>query len=733
MMLAKYFKQILELLRNHSSLTIIITAAILLELFSAVQYSYTHKLLEDELVQRAESELSSKLIMTRNSLNMVENSLRGHVWDIQRNISHPDSMFSLSEQVLRSHPNMLGCGIAFVPNYFPQKGRLFEPYAYWKDGEIDFFQSGERHDYTQSPFYKTVFEKGVPMWTEPYVDDVTSHKIVTYAKPIFDEQKKIVAVFGADVPLDWMSDTLNHRHIYPSSFDMLQSKSGQLIAGPDKDVPKFKDVERIVELLKDSTVEKPYSITGMSRVFPFESHDGDKGVVFFSSLTRAPQWQASLVCYDDEVYGKLHKMQFYNLLMMLLALFFLGFMVFRFAKNARRLEKIKVEQERINSELKIAKSIQTQMLPDAYPNRSDVAIFGSVVPAKEVGGDVYDFFIRDEKLFFCIGDVSGKGMPSALVMTEVHSLFRSTSTRENNPARMMNVINEAVCQGNKNNMFVTLFIGVLDLPTGCLHYCNAGHDIPLIIGRTVEEMPVDSNVPVGIFDDIKFSLQEYVLAPMTTLFLYTDGLTESFNLQLKQFGMEQVKKELGESTDLGPEEMLEKMGNAVNQFVDGAEQSDDLTMLAVRYQFQPEDSVLSESLTLKNDPRQTTILNTFVQSVADRLGIDTAVAKTIRLAVEEVVVNAMSYAYPKGTEGDITVDVTSAGNNIKFTISDKGIPFDPTEIADIDTTLEVEDRPIGGLGIFLVRELMDSINYERIDGKNVLTIKKELNKELKKL
>jgi sigma-B regulation protein RsbU (phosphoserine phosphatase) len=177
------------------------------------------------------------------------------------------------------------------------------------------------------------------------------------------------------------------------------------------------------------------------------------------------------------------------------------------------------------------------------------------------------------------------------------------------------------------------------------------------------------------------------------------------------------------------------MKEEVHRFMEDAQQSDDLTMLAIRYTPKQQKEVLSETLTLKNNPRQISLLSSFVKDVLGRLFKETGregekdterLAKEIRLGVEEAVVNVIDYAYPAGTEGDITVHVSSDGQEVKFVISDTGIPFDPTEVDQADTTLSIDERPVGGLGIHLVRQLMDSINYERMNGKNVLTLKKKL-------
>jgi sigma-B regulation protein RsbU (phosphoserine phosphatase) len=188
---------------------------------------------------------------------------------------------------------------------------------------------------------------------------------------------------------------------------------------------------------------------------------------------------------------------------------------------------------------------------------------------------------------------------------------------------------------------------------------------------------------------------------------------------------------LNTSAGLSPEELLAKMSDEVRSFAAGAEQSDDLTMMAIRYTPRNEEPVLDETLTLKNDVRQVKQLNEFIKSVAEQLGMDASLAKKLRLAVEEAVVNVIDYAYPPGTEGDITVRAMANNQRLKLIISDEGTPFDPTEKALADTTLSAEERPVGGLGILLVRKLMDSINYEYIDGKNVLTLRKNLTKNNK--
>ena len=714
-------------LKTNTSLIIIIVAAILLQGLSAVQYYYTRSLLADELEKRAESELSIKAIIIKNSLNLSENSLMGHVWDLKRNLFHPDSSFTVVEWVLKFHPYLTGSWVAYVPDYFPEKGRLYEPYAWWNHDEIKSIDLASKgHDYTQNPYYKAVYASDTPMWTDVYHEALSDMTLVSYVHPIHGDKGDIVAMFGLDVSTDQLGDTLNYRHIYPSSYNFLLTEKGQLIAGPQHtSEKKVIEMQHIIDMINDSTVEKSLSSSGRSFVLPIKDDDGDKGMVFYANMKGDPQWKIAVVCYDKEVYAKLVKMRVTIGILMLLGLLALGLIIARFAKNDRNLQKANLEQARIGSELRIAMRIQQEMLPHSFSlGRDDIDIFGSLTPAREVGGDLFDFFIRDEKLFFCIGDVSGKGVPSAIVMAVIHSMFRMASVHENDPSRIMQTINETACEGNESNMFVTLFVGVLDLPTGRLCYCNAGHDAPYIIDhQQLSSVDCDANLPIGVFSDVTFSHQETQLPSGSTIFLYTDGLTEAKKARNQFFGEKRTKAVLTEcaAAQLTSRQMLESITEAVHRYVGDAEQSDDLTMLAIRYTPQ------TDSLLITNDIHEVPKLNDFQKSVYAKLNIEKSLARRLQLAVEEAVVNVIEYAYPIMTEGPIEIRMMSDGHRLKVMILDSGIAFDPTSKKRADITPSVEDRQIGGLGIHLYRELMDSIHYERKDEKNILTLIKTFN------
>lgn len=397
----------------------------------------------------------------------------------------------------------------------------------------------------------------------------------------------------------------------------------------------------------------------------------------------------------------------------------------------------------MESELRIAHDIQMSMLPKTFPpfpERTDLDLYGLLTPARAVGGDLYDFYIRDEKLFFCIGDVSGKGVPASLVMAVTRSLFRNISAHTARPDQIVMTLNNSLTEGNDANMFVTLFLGVLDLPTGRLRYCNAGHDAPILM-KDEEKMKddvewstasgkcsmlaVNANLPLGAMPGWTFSEQEIMIDAGTTIFLYTDGLTEAEDASHGLFGIERVLQ-VTEKSQNTPQKLITSMVDSVHQFVNGTEQSDDLTMLAIQYTVKRSEDHLDRHITLHNDVQEVPQLAEFVDEVCETVGFDASMTMQMNLAIEEAVVNVMEYAYPYGMRGEVRISALANDVRLKFIIADDGMPFDPTAQGEVDTTLSADERGIGGLGIHLVRRIMDSINYERINGQNVFTLRKRL-------
>jgi sigma-B regulation protein RsbU (phosphoserine phosphatase) len=389
------------------------------------------------------------------------------------------------------------------------------------------------------------------------------------------------------------------------------------------------------------------------------------------------------------------------------------------ASYIEQLKTTTAEKASMESELSIANKIQMAMLPSTFPERNDVCMYGTLKPAKAVGGDLFDYYFRDGRLFFCIGDVMGKGVAAALLMMVTKSLFRGYSAHSDKPEVIVSRINKTMSEYKDTDLFVTLFVGVLDLLSGKLVYCSAGHEPPVLINSDAVELPFAPAFPVGSFEDADYRALETVLEPDTILFLYTDGLNEARNANKELFTRESIydvaRKAIADG-NLSPQSLIEQMKHAVGAFVGEAEQSDDLTMFAIQ-RLSPTTIRLKA---LKEEyPRMTTFVKTLAEDV--RLNNDEAVH--LRLMIEEAIGNIIDYS--GATE--IIMTATVDDNHLNMTITDDGQPFDPTTVSDPDVNVPGDERLAGGLGIMLIRKMSDHMTYRREGQHNVFTIKKNLN------
>ena len=399
------------------------------------------------------------------------------------------------------------------------------------------------------------------------------------------------------------------------------------------------------------------------------------------------------------------------------------------------LQTTTASKERLQSELKIAHDIQMGMIPTTFPQRQDLDLFASMTPAKEVGGDLYDFIIEGDELFFIIGDVAGKGVPASLYMAVTRTLFRNLAGNYQSAANIVREMNHAIASTNDSFIFVTVFVGVLDMKTHYLTYCNAAHNAPVMITAEGEcsLLEVETNLPIGVEDRYAYGEQQVDFPPGSALLLYTDGLTEAMYFSSdgsrKLFGEHRVLHDVQKNCKASAIEVIDFLKQHVSVFADGTEQSDDLTMLFLRHGIAQEAGTTpSRRLIMKNEMTEVGRLRTFFFSVCREHNIDDDTAKTLNLALEEWVANVINYAYPKGMRGHVEVTADVSDDVLTLVIKDHGVAFDPTQHAEADIDAELEDRPIGGLGIHLVRTIMGIVEYQRTaDGYNRITLTKALN------
>lgn len=398
-------------------------------------------------------------------------------------------------------------------------------------------------------------------------------------------------------------------------------------------------------------------------------------------------------------------------------------------------EYIKEANERIDKEIQLAKDIQTSTLPSifpAFPNVEDFDIYATMQTAKDVGGDFYDFYMLGEKrVCFLIADVSGKGVPAAMFMMQSKALITNYIQMGGNLGDAITLVNKELCKRNQAGMFVTAFICILDLDSGDIDFVNAGHNPPLIYRKDkgYEYLISKPGFVLAGLEDYKYKTQTLTLNPGDKIYLYTDGVTEAINGNNVAYGEKRLKKVLNKNIESTVYETLNAVKNDMEVFVEGAEQFDDITMLTLAYTKKINDNIIS---TEREFPARTDELDNVLAFIEEELSKVNAPLKyipTLNIVVEEIFVNIAHYAYKgKGIDGKawITFTYDKETNDLTLEFVDEGISFNPLAKEDPDITLSAEQRDIGGLGIFMVKKMMDTVKYDHFNGDNILTITKKL-------
>lgn len=383
------------------------------------------------------------------------------------------------------------------------------------------------------------------------------------------------------------------------------------------------------------------------------------------------------------------------------------------------LATVTAEKERIGAELNVAAKIQADMLPcifPAFPNRHEFDIHASMTPAKEVGGDFYDFFlIDDDHLAMVMADVSGKGVPAALFMMISKTLLKSSAQSGLSPHSVLEQVNNQLCENNDAEMFVTVWLGILEISTGKLRCANAGHEYPAIrrAGGEFELFKDKHGFVLAGMENVRYKEYELTLNPGDMIFVYTDGVAEATDANNELFGTDRMLTALNRNPNAGCAAMLSAVHKEINEFVGEAPQFDDITMLCL--EITPPDV-----LTLKPTEDSMPTVSSFVENILRRAQVPDDICYKMDIAVDEMYSNIIRYSGASEARVECRVD----GRQIELIFSDDGVPYDPLSKPDPDITLSAEDRSIGGLGIYMVKKSMDQMLYRNEDGRNVLTLHK---------
>ena len=628
-------------LSGRLTIGVVIVSAIIFTLTCTVFIRMAANKVREEATKHAHSELSNTIHQIDAVLRSVEIAVENTAWIVPHLLATPDSMYNITERMLHNNDFIYGAAVAFEPDYFRSEGHHFSPYSYrGDDGVIKSKQlGGKAYDYHYMDWYQIPKLLDRPYWSEPYYDDGGGEKMMTtYSKPLYDDEGKLYAMLIADLSLEWLTDLVGGINVFDKAYNLMVSRNASFIVHPNRELilgetifsSTYGDTDKSLAIMQDDI------LNGRAGQV-LRDNKGGKYFVFYSPV-ETTQWTVAIVCPRSELYAEVKLLRGILIILGILALLLMIALSYKgirkvvapveeFSDVAKKiaqgdfsaelpeirskdelrelrdsfeylqqslvqyideLKSTTANKERIESELRIARGIQMGMIPKIFPpfpERDDLALAAKLVPAKEVGGDLYDFFIEDEKLYFIIGDVSGKGIPASLVMAVTCRLFRSVASHLDKPAEIIASLNDSLADGNESNMFCTAFLGVLDLQTGLLRYCNAGHNAPFIIGADgrVVPMKIIPNLPLGLFGGFPYEGQEMQVDKQMMLYMFTDGVNEAENNEKTQFGDIRLMSLLRRNASSEPADIIAATLADVEHHADGAEQSDDITVMCIKY------------------------------------------------------------------------------------------------------------------------------------------------------
>ena len=641
----KVFAYIRRKLSVRVSLWVVMFAAIIFIaalgfLFYQSREAVRQEAVRQEAISRATQILDKTSLRTEGILNRVEVATAMTEWLVQRHPNVADSMFVYSRGLLLNNPDFYNCSIAFEPYYFKDQGRYFSAYSKHSGDSIRTIQGGsDNYQYFFMDWYLMPSLLDHPCWTEPYMDldapTNTSEMVTSYCMAIKNKAGEMVGVINTSLSLSWLSQTIQAVKPYPNSYSIMIGRGGTYFVHPDS-------TKITRQTIFTQTMEQPdTALTALGHAMQRGEEGikqmnigGEDSYVFYKPLGKTGCSMA-IVCPESDIFGGFDRLRRTVMTIvcvgLLLMLYFFIRIITRELRPLRRLareaetiasgqfdtqlpdldrideigqlshsfgnmqqslvryiEELKdttAQKASIENELQVASGIQMSMLPSKFPDREGLDMYASMTPAKEVGGDLYNYLLKDDSLYFCLGDVSGKGVPASLFMAQVTRLFRTLANQQMAPADICTHMNEAL-SGDENTtcLFVTLFVGLVDLQSGHLSFCNAGHNPPVIGGgeHHGDFLKMIPNIPIGVMPGLHFQGEELDNIKGRPLFIYTDGLNEAENRQFEQFGEGHLLEILRNTHFDSARQVVETLAAEVERHRDGADPNDDLTMMCLR-------------------------------------------------------------------------------------------------------------------------------------------------------
>jgi len=528
-----------------SAFAIVLT---ILVIFAAIAYYLVHSSREI-IVQQAEESVRNLVHVTTGKIDMlmtsVETAVAAQKWSVGEHLDDPDYMYRITRELVESTPYIVGSTVAFRPDFYREKGREYAPYTcQLADGSTQSFLLVYTNGYHSQGWYTGCARTRHPIWSQPYFDDGGAKIMMsTYSVPIFDKATNLCAVFTADLSLRRLMDYVTHIRPYRDSYVIVKAGNKVLVGERDEARKRAGFYEGRVVGFRD-TAKNGWSV--------------EIGCPLVEILRRPKQLVIRIAVFS---------------FMGLLLIFAIAYYY------TKRLARTSALRERLSTELGTAHSIQSCIAPRDFPEN----VFALLRPAREVGGDLYDFAVRGGKLYFVIGDASGKGVPAALFSFMAGTVFRMACNLQLNPGEIAGRMNVALAHNNEMSMFVTAFVGALDLKTGELEFGCAGHNPPVVIAPdgTASFLPVRRGPPAGAVAGIYYDLQKTTLAPGSKILVYTDGVTEAEKSDHAQYGDVRLLAYAASNAKASPVDFAMGLVKDVDRFVAGAEQSDDITLMTI--------------------------------------------------------------------------------------------------------------------------------------------------------
>ena len=618
------------------SLYILLATTSIFLLAFIVAYRTARQQVENEIVDHAQVALDNTILQISTILHEVETTVASTSLLVEEHLSIPEEVGDIPRKLLEENQHIIGSTIAFEPNFYTDKGVYFAPYAYREGADITTKQLGsEEYPYHTMAWYAAAKSDGVARWCEPYNDRGGAEMLITtYSYPLRDATGEVYAILTADISIERFAEEVKAIRPYPDAYNFMISRHGAFLAHSRHEALLNETIFDNAKRFKEAKLtELAIRMTNLERGVCLYNRDNTEYYVLYAPVQNTG-WSIAVVCPYVNIFSGI-----YDLRNTIIAIFVLGitlivilsyFTIRRLTHPLNRLTKSAEEiasgnfemttpkvnsrdemrrlrdafedmrmslityidelrtttalKERMESDLRIAREIQLGMLPkDSEITTTGIDIASRLIPAREVGGDLYNFFVRDGKLYFIVGDVSGKGVPAALLMSVICRMFRSIAQADITPAAIMSMLNNTLAEGNDSNMFCTAFIGILDIASGTMTYCNAGHNPPMIYGEShkAKMIAADSNIPLGVISNFDFSNEELHIERGAKLFVYTDGITEAMNTSNELYGDERLINILNNNTQLSSQQVAETILEDILSFSRGCIQNDDITLLCI--------------------------------------------------------------------------------------------------------------------------------------------------------